>query len=83
MFEIKDLRVNFGGIQALKGISLNVNGGEIVTLIGANGAGKTTTLRTASGLERPSAGQIMLDGQDISKLSAQDRVKRGLVQVPE
>ncbi len=83
MFEIKDLQVNFGGIQALKGISLNVNGGEIVTLIGANGAGKTTTLRTASGLERPSAGQIMLDGQDISKLSAQDRVKRGLVQVPE
>ena len=52
MFEIRDLRVNFGGIQALKGISLEVQAGEIVTLIGANGAGKTTTLRTASGLER-------------------------------
>ncbi len=83
MLEIKDLEVGFGGITALKGISLTVADGEIVTLIGANGAGKTTTLRTASGLERPSAGQIMLDGQDISKLSAQDRVKRGLVQVPE
>ncbi|GAA2183893.1 ABC transporter ATP-binding protein [Brooklawnia cerclae] len=83
MFEIRDLRVNFGGIQALKGISLNVDAGEIVTLVGANGAGKTTTLRTASGLERPASGSIFLDGQDITRLSAQERVKRGLVQVPE
>ncbi|MGB3955277.1 MAG: ABC transporter ATP-binding protein [Brooklawnia sp.] len=83
MFEIRDLRVNFGGIQALKGISLEVQAGEIVTLIGANGAGKTTTLRTASGLERPAGGQIWLEGKDISRTSAQDRVKRGLVQVPE
>lgn len=58
MFEIKDLKVSFGGIQALKGISLRVEEGEIVTLIGANGAGKTTTLRTASGLERPLEGSI-------------------------
>lgn len=83
MFEIKDLAVSFGGIQALKGISLNVDEGEIVTLIGANGAGKTTTLRTASGLERPESGSIWLDGQDLTKISAQDRVKRGLIHIPE
>ncbi|WIY84128.1 ABC transporter ATP-binding protein [Propionimicrobium sp. PCR01-08-3] len=83
MFEIKDLAVSFGGIQALKGISLNVDEGEIVTLIGANGAGKTTTLRTASGLERPESGSIWLDGQDLTKVSAQDRVKRGLIHIPE
>lgn len=83
MFEIRDLEVNFGGIQALKGISLRVDEGEIVTLIGANGAGKTTTLRTSSGLERPAGGSIHLNGQEITKLSARDRVRRGLVQVPE
>ena len=63
MFEIKDLQVSFGGIHALKGISLRVEEGEIVTLIGANGAGKTTTLRTASGLERPDSGSVWLNGQ--------------------
>ena len=83
MFEIKDLQVSFGGIHALKGISLRVEEGEIVTLIGANGAGKTTTLRTASGLERPDSGSVWLNGQDITRVSAQDRVKRGLIQVPE
>ncbi|NLA28442.1 MAG: ABC transporter ATP-binding protein [Propionibacterium sp.] len=83
MFEVKDLKVSFGGIHALKGISLRVDEGEIVTLIGANGAGKTTTLRTASGLERPESGSIWLNGADITKTSAQDRVKRGLIQVPE
>ena len=83
MLEIKDLEVGFGGITALKGISLVVNDGEIVTLIGANGAGKTTTLRTVSGLIRPRAGQVLVDGKDVTKLSAQARVKRGLVQVPE
>ncbi|MCT2989830.1 ABC transporter ATP-binding protein [Propionibacterium freudenreichii] len=83
MFEIHDLQVNFGGIQALKGISLSVEDGQIVTLIGANGAGKTTTLRTASGLERPSGGTITLAGQDITRASARERVKQGLVQVPE
>lgn len=83
MFEIRDLQVNFGGIQALKGISLDVQQGEIVTLIGANGAGKTTTLRSASGLERPAAGSVWLDGKEITKVSAQERVKRGLVHVPE
>lgn len=83
MFEVKDLKVSFGGIHALKGISLRVDEGEIVTLIGANGAGKTTTLRTASGLERPESGSIWLNGADITKTSAQDRVKRGSIQVPE
>lgn len=83
MFKITDLKVNYGGIHALKGISLQVDAGEIVTLIGANGAGKTTTLRTASGLLRPAGGLIELDGKDVTKLSAQERVKRGLVQVPE
>lgn len=83
MFEIKDLHVHFGGIHALKGISLRVDAGEIVTLIGANGAGKTTTLRTASGLKKPTTGKVLLDGTDITKASAQARVKRGLVQVPE
>ncbi|WP_367342888.1 ABC transporter ATP-binding protein [Propionibacterium sp.] len=83
MFEIHDLQVNFGGLQALKGISLSVEDGQIVTLIGANGAGKTTTLRTASGLERPSGGTITLAGQDITRASARERVKQGLVQVPE
>ena len=83
MLEIKDLNVHFGVIHALKGISLTVNDGEIVTLIGANGAGKTTTLRTISGLKKPTSGQILLDGRDITALSAQDRVKMGMSQVPE
>ena len=83
MLEIKDLEVGFGGITALKGISLTVADGEIVTLIGANGAGKTTTLRTVSGLVKPRAGQVLVDGKDVTRLSAQARVKRGLVQVPE
>ena len=83
MLEIKDLNVHFGVIHALKGISLTVNDGEIVTLIGANGAGKTTTLRTISGLKKPTSGQIILGGSDITALSAQDRVKMGMSQVPE
>ncbi len=83
MFEIRDLQVHFGGIHAIKGISLTVDDGEIVTLIGANGAGKTTTLRTASGLKKPTSGSIWIDGVDITKASAQERVKMGLSHVPE
>lgn len=83
MLEIKDLSVYFGVIQALKGISLTVNDGEIVTLIGANGAGKTTTLRTISGLEKPSGGEVLLNGKDITNTSAQERVKMGISHVPE
>ncbi len=83
MLEIKDINVHFGVIQALKNISVTVNDGEIVTLIGANGAGKTTTLHTASGLKKPTSGSIILDGNDITGASAQDRVKMGISQVPE
>jgi len=83
MLEIKNLNVHFGVIHALKGISLTVNKGEIVTLIGANGAGKTTTLRTISGLKKPTNGTILLDGKDITHTSAQERVMMGISQAPE
>lgn len=83
MLEIKNINVHFGVIHALKGISLTVNEGEIVTLIGANGAGKTTTLRTISGLKKPTDGQILLEGKDITGSSAQDRVMMGISQAPE
>ncbi len=83
MLEIKDLNVHYGVIHALKNISLTVNDGEIVTLIGANGAGKTTTLRTISGLKKITSGEIILDGAQIGTLSAPQRVLLGLSQVPE
>ncbi|MDF1487445.1 ABC transporter ATP-binding protein [Tessaracoccus caeni] len=83
MLEVRDLQVHFGVINAIKGISFDVAQGEIVTLIGANGAGKTTTLRTLSGLKRPTSGTITLEGADITKMSAQARVTKGLSQVPE
>ena len=81
--EIKDLRVHYGKIEAIKGISVVVNQGEIVTLIGANGAGKTTTLKTISGLRKVSSGSIIFDGQDISKVAAHQRVDLGISQAPE
>ena len=81
--EIKDLRVFYGKIEAIKGISVTVNQGEIVTLIGANGAGKTTTLKTISGLRPVSSGSIIFDGQDISNVPAHKRVELGLSQSPE
>lgn len=83
MFKIKDLIVHFGVIQAIKGISLEVRSGEIVTLIGANGAGKTTTLRTASGLKKPTAGSVLLDGEDITGTTAMQRVHMGISHAPE
>jgi branched-chain amino acid transport system ATP-binding protein len=83
VLEVRDLKVHFGVINAIKGISFEVPAGKIVTLIGANGAGKTTTLRTLSGLKRPTTGTITLDGADITKLSPQERVRRGMSQVPE
>lgn len=83
MLEVTDLHVHFGVIHAIKGISFEVQEGEIVTLIGANGAGKTTTLRSLSGLKRPTSGQIMLEGRSILTTSPQARVARGLSQVPE
>jgi branched-chain amino acid transport system ATP-binding protein len=81
--EIKDLHVHYGKIEAIKGITVVVNEGEIVTLIGANGAGKTTTLKTISGLRPVSSGSIVFDGKDISKLPAHDRVRLGISQAPE
>ena len=81
--EIIDLHVHYDKIEAIKGISVVVNEGEIVTLIGANGAGKTTTLKTISGLRKVSSGAIMFDGQDISKVPAHERVDLGISQAPE
>jgi len=81
--EIKDLRVHYGKIEAIKGVSVVVNEGEIVTLIGANGAGKTTILKTISGLRPVSSGSINFDGQDINKIPAHERVDLGISQVPE
>ena len=81
--EINDIHVHYGKIEAIKGISVVVNEGEIVTLIGANGAGKTTTLKTISGLRPLSSGTITFNGQDISKMAAHDRVRLGISQAPE
>ena len=83
LLEIKDLRVSYGKIEAIKGISLKVNQGEIVTLVGANGAGKTTLLKTISGLLKPSAGVISFEGKDIQTIEPHNRVLAGLCQAPE
>ncbi|APU14185.1 MULTISPECIES: ABC transporter ATP-binding protein [Actinoalloteichus] len=83
LLELSDVSVHYGRIQALSGISLTVEEGEIVTLIGANGAGKSTTMRAVSGLLPLSRGSITFDGQDISRLRADLRVVRGISQAPE
>ena len=83
LLEIKDLRVSYGKIEAIKGISLNVKQGEIVTLVGANGAGKTTLLKTISGLLKPSAGTISFEEKDIQTIAPHNRVLAGLCQAPE
>lgn len=83
MLKIENINVFYGAIHALKGITLEVKEGEIVTLIGANGAGKSTTLRTVSGLLRPKSGDISFEGQGITNTAAQEIVKRGISQVPE
>jgi len=83
MLEIKNLNVHYGVIHALKDVSLTVNAGEIVTLIGANGAGKTTTLRTISGLNKATSGEIILEGKNITTVPAPQRVELGISQVPE
>lgn len=82
-FSVKDLRVHYGKVEALKGVSLDLREGEIVTLIGANGAGKTTLLRSISGLKRPSDGEIWLNNKRIDKTSSREIVRMGLAQVPE
>ena len=83
MLKINDINVYYGAIHAIKGISLEVNEGEIVTLIGANGAGKSTTLRTISGLLKPRTGSIEFEGKNIAGMAAQNIVKAGISQVPE
>ena len=83
MLEIKELEVYYGMIQAIKGISFEVNEGEVIALIGANGAGKTTILHTISGLIAPKKGSITFEGQEITKIPAHKIVENGLAQVPE
>ena len=83
MLDIKDLNVFYGAIHALKGISLTVEEGELVSLIGANGAGKTTTLHTISGLLTAASGSITLDGKDLQKVAPNKIISMGLAHVPE
>lgn len=83
MLQLKDIHTYYGNIRAVRGISLTVNAGEMVCLIGANGAGKSTTLMTVSGIHTPVNGSIQFEGQDITETSAEDRVVLGISQVPE
>lgn len=83
MLKIEDINVYYGNIQALKGVSLSINEGEIVTLIGANGAGKSTMLKSISGLLKPKQGKIIYEGQTIGGKAAQSIVKMGISHVPE
>ncbi|MEU6647768.1 ATP-binding cassette domain-containing protein, partial [Saccharomonospora sp. NPDC046836] len=83
LLEVKDLKVAYGKIEAVKGISFSVHAGEIVTLIGTNGAGKTTTLRTLSGLLKPVSGSVVFDGEEITGVGAHKVVAKGLAHSPE
>ncbi|MGN0978268.1 MAG: ABC transporter ATP-binding protein [Faecousia sp.] len=83
MLEVKDLHVQYGAVHALNGISLTVNDGEIVSLIGANGAGKTTTLRTITGLEKAASGSVLFDGQELTKITPSKIISLKLAHVPE
>ena len=83
ILSIQDLQVNYGGIEAVKGISFDVPEGEIVTLIGANGAGKSSTLRAVSGLVKPKSGKILFKGEDITGKNPTEIVSRGITLVPE
>jgi len=83
ILEVSDVHTYYGSIQALKGVSLTVNDGEIVTLLGANGAGKTTTLRSINGLNRPRQGTIRFQGREITTTAPHEIVKRGIAQSPE
>lgn len=83
MLKVEEISVYYGAIHALKSISLEVEEGNIVTLIGANGAGKTTTLKTISGILKPRSGRIIFKGQDITRIPAQQIVSMGISQVPE
>lgn len=83
MLEVKDIEVYYGVIQAIKGISFEVNEGEVIALIGANGAGKTTTLHTITGLLSPKSGSVIFEGKDITKVPAHKIVSLGMAHVPE
>ena len=83
LLEIRDLVVRYGAIEAIKGISLDVEEGQVVTLIGSNGAGKTTTLRTLSGLLKPAAGHVTFDGRQLDGVPAHEVVLRGVAHSPE
>lgn len=83
MLEVKDLHVHYGVIEAIKGISFEVNKGEVIALIGANGAGKTTTLHTVTGLINPTKGSIVYEGKDITKMPSHKIVSLGMAHVPE
>jgi branched-chain amino acid transport system ATP-binding protein len=83
LLELRDVRIRYGGIEAVKGISLTVSEGELVTLIGGNGAGKTTTLATISGIKRPSEGEILFEGRRIDNLPPHEIVEMGVSQSPE
>jgi branched-chain amino acid transport system ATP-binding protein len=83
LLEVRDLHVHYGKIEALRGITLNVDRGEVVTLIGANGAGKSTTLKTISGLRKVSSGRVVFDGHDITGVPGHRRVEMGMCQAPE
>ena len=83
MLQLNDLCVNYGNFEALRGVSLDVQEGEIVVLLGSNGAGKTTTINTTSGLITPKSGSVIFKGEDITKMPAFKRAELGLVQVPE
>ncbi len=83
LLELQDLTVKYGRASAVRDVSLHVNAGEIVSLIGSNGAGKTTTLRAISALKRPYAGEIIFEGQRIDRLAPYDVVRHGLIHVPE
>ncbi|GAX90879.1 ABC transporter ATP-binding protein [Effusibacillus lacus] len=83
MLKVENLQVNYGNVNALKGVSLHIEQGEVVTLIGSNGAGKSTLLKTISGLIRPKSGSITFQGEDITRLSPDVIVARGIAHVPE
>jgi branched-chain amino acid transport system ATP-binding protein len=83
LLEVSGIDVFYGRVQAIRGLSITVDGGEIVALIGSNGAGKTTTLRTISGLMHPATGRIVFDGRDLTQVKAHEVVRAGICQSPE
>lgn len=83
LLEVKDLYVSYGEIKAIRGINFNINKGEIVTIIGSNGAGKSTTLNSLAGLIKPTSGEVLFDGEDVTNLESYELVKKGISLSPE